>query len=289
MAFYKTLHPEFDGKTERYIDDALFENLKVMAKKIVNDMTFLGIVFSSTLEVRTGKSTFASQIGECYTSLMKELHGIELPWGINNLVFRPVDLIYRSLEMPQYSCIICDEWENPKYWTELYDSLSQFFQKHGIKNQFVLILTPNFFKLPDTIAINRSVFAVDIRFGDDFERGFFKFYGFQKKKMLYLLGKKKQDYNAVKEDFRGRFVKGYGGLNTEEYIKKKIEDLERFKGDRFKKLRYVDKYGTPPELIRKLYLSLLKNKGITQKEIADVLGVEQTTISEWVLGNFSLS
>jgi len=39
----------------KYIDGYLYENLQPLAKKIVDDMTFLGIIYSSTLEVGTGK------------------------------------------------------------------------------------------------------------------------------------------------------------------------------------------------------------------------------------------
>ena len=39
----------------RYIDGYLYKNLEVMADAIVNDMTFMGVIFSSTFEVGTGK------------------------------------------------------------------------------------------------------------------------------------------------------------------------------------------------------------------------------------------
>ncbi len=48
----------------KYIDAWLYQNLDMLAGKIVDDMTFLGIIYSSTLEVGTGKSVLATQIGE---------------------------------------------------------------------------------------------------------------------------------------------------------------------------------------------------------------------------------
>ena len=77
----------------RYIDRTLYENLKVIAKTIVRDQTFLGVCASSTLEVGTGKSVFMQQIGECYTELVNDLHGLNISFTEKNIVFRPKDLI----------------------------------------------------------------------------------------------------------------------------------------------------------------------------------------------------
>ncbi len=209
----------------RYIDGILYDNIKILAKNIVKDMTYLGIISSSTLEVGTGKSVFVQQLAEAYLSEVNKQHGFDLELTMNNIVFRPQDIIKRSFQVPRYSVIICDEWEDANYWSELGTTLRQFFRKCRQLNLFILIIIPNFFQLPMSYAISRSVFFVDVRFSGEFDRGFFSFYNFKKKKSLYIKGKKQQNYDVVQANFPGRFVDGYV-VNKEEYLKSKREDLE---------------------------------------------------------------
>ena len=54
----------------KYMDGWLYQNLELLATKIVKDMTFLGVIYSSTLEVGTGKSVLATQIGEAWSDVM---------------------------------------------------------------------------------------------------------------------------------------------------------------------------------------------------------------------------
>ena len=256
----------------RYIDGYLYENLSILADSIVNDMTFLAVIFSSTLEVGTGKSVLATQIGEAWTRLIKEKHGIENPWGINNLIWRPKDLIERAFKVPKYSYILLDEWEDSHYWSELGITLRQFFRKCRQLNLFIMVIIPNWFQLPMSYAISRSIFAIDVKFGDNFERGFFDFYGFESKRNLYVQGKKFHNYRAWKPDFDGVFYDGYG-VDEKEYRDKKLKDMlewdEEEKDPRTKAIEKRD------EVLRKMYQS-----GMTQKEIAKIVGLNQKTISD---------
>lgn len=211
-----------DGK---FMNDTLYTNISYLAESIVNDMTFLAVVYSSTLEVGTGKSVLVQQIGEAYTERVNKLHGLNIKFDINNIVFKPKDLIARSFTLPKYSCIILDEWEDAHYWSELGITLRQFFRKCRQLNLFMIIIIPNFFQLNNNYAVGRSIFAIDVRFGEKFKRGFFHFYSFDKKKDLYNFGKKTQNYNAVRSDFSGTFPDGYA-VPREEYLEKKRKDLE---------------------------------------------------------------
>jgi DNA-binding transcriptional regulator YiaG len=78
--------------------------------------------------------------------------------------------------------------------------------------------------LPINYAVSRSVFFVDVRFEGKFERGFFRFYSFKKKKDLYIYGKKTQNYECVKPDFIGRFTNGYV-VDEKQYRAAKMKDM----------------------------------------------------------------
>lgn len=246
----------------RYVDGILYENLSILAKAIVRDMTFLAFIFSSTLEVGTGKSVLASQIGEIWTALINELHKLDNKFDINNCVFKPADLIEKSFQVPKYSIIILDEWEDAHYWSQLGTTLRQFFRKCRQLNLFILCIIPNFFQLPIGYAISRSVFAIDVRFERDFERGFFYFYNFDRKKNLYIKGKKQYNYQVAKPNFYGRFADGYA-YDDKKYKAKKLEDTMEM-GD---KIEVHNKY----IIQRNILYELLKEKGVSQQQVADYM------------------
>ena len=258
----------------RYIDGTLKQNIDILAKNITKDMTYLGIISSSTLEVGTGKSVFTQQLCEAYLDAVNKKHGFNLNLTMNNIVFRPKDIIKRSFDVPRYSIIICDEWEDANYWSELGTTLRQFFRKCRQLNLFILIIIPNFFQLPMSYAISRSVFFIDVRFSGEFDRGFFSFYNFAKKKRLYLKGKKQQDYGAAQPNFTGRFGDGYV-VNEIKYKEEKRKDLQNQEDLEKKPI-------TPRVIISKLFIRvyeyLNKNKKkINVNELSKAFGFTQRT------------
>ena len=260
----------------RYINETYYENLKILAKAIKKDMTFLGIITSSTLEVGTGKSVFAQQSSEAYLECIREIHKIDNTLSMQNIVFRPKEIIERSFQVPQYSVIICDEWEDSHYWSELGMTLRQFFRKCRQLNLFIWVIIPNFFQLPGSYAISRSVVLIDVKFTGEFERGYFSYYSFNKKKQLYLKGKKTQDYSCVKPNFTGRFVDGYV-VDEELYRREKRKDLEAQEGLE-KKAQF-----NPKQFERELFYKIYKNLGdISIERLSKGFGITSRTAYKWI-------
>lgn len=269
----------------RYTDEYLYNNLKILAKKIANDMTFLGIGFSSTLEVGTGKSVMFTQIGEIWTHLVNEIHGTKLTFTQDNIVWRPKALIERCFDVPKYSCILVDEWEDSHYWSELGMTLRQFFRKCRQLNLFILIIIPNFFQLPMNYALGRSVFAIDVKFEGDFNRGYFDFYNFEKKRDLYIRGKKTHNYRIVKPSFQGRFTDGYG-IPEKDYRDAKLKDLEQIDGDEVKSAKpETIEFNSKVFAVKKIFdnREFLENEGITTKTLSYVFGTGLRTMQEWLV------
>lgn len=258
----------------RYMDGYLYENLKILAKKIVNDMTFLAFISSSTLEVGTGKSVMAQQIAECWTELVNEMHGQKLEFTADNLVFKPEKLIEVSFKVPRFSCVILDEWEDAHYWSKLGMTLRKFMRKCRQLNLFMICICPNFFQIPRSFATGRSVFFIDVRFEGEFERGYFRFYNFERKRELYNKGKKTEDYTVVTCNFYGRFLDGYG-IPEKEYREAKRKDLDDYDEDNKNEL---DPKLFTIQIARKIRLKLPK---VTQKEWAEAFGVSLRSISRW--------
>ena len=266
----------------RYIERYLYDNIKGLAEVIHKDMTFLGIGFSSTLEVGTGKSVLFTQIGEAWTSIINELHGTDITFTQKNIVFRPKDLIKRSFEVPKYSCIIVDEWEDAHYWSELAMTLRKFFRKCRQLNLFILVIIPNFFQLPINYALGRSVFAIDIKFKGQFERGYFNFYDFESKRALYIKGKKTHNYYVAKPSFSGEFEDGYG-IPEDEYRKAKREDMEKIEYEEEVK-PILSEFNIKIQLMRKLFdhKELINKKGFNHKVVGFIFDMDERTSRQWI-------
>jgi DNA-binding transcriptional regulator YiaG len=259
----------------RYIDETYYENLKILAEVITNDMTFMAVISSSTLEVGTGKSVFVQHTAEAWISLLKEIHNIDLPeLTMKNIVFKPKDLITRAFDVPQYSVVIVDEWDDAHYWSELGVSLRQFFRKCRQLNLFIILVIPNFFQLPINYAVSRSVFFVDVRFEGKFERGFFRFYSFKKKKDLYIYGKKTQNYECVKPDFIGRFTNGYV-VDEKQYRAAKMKDMI----DSEKEVKKPTELQIKAKILRQIREKLPQ---LTPQLLAEIFHVNDRTCRTWL-------
>lgn len=261
----------------RYIDETLKKNIDILARNITKDMTYLGIISSSTLEVGTGKSVFAQQFCEAYLTSLNKAHNFKLNLTMNNIVFRPKEIIKRSFEVPRFSVVICDEWEDANYWSELGITLRQFFRKCRQLNLLILIIIPNFFQLPMSYAISRSVFFIDVRFSGEFDRGYFSFYNFAKKKSLYVRGKKQQNYGVVQPNFIGRFGDGYV-VDEQEYRNEKINDL--MAQEEMEKKPKITERQVKVVLFYKVY-EHFKGK-VTIPEIAKGFGITSRTGDAWL-------
>ena len=286
MKYCTEKYPKGTFKSQKsdgmYMDAWLHKNLELLASKISHDMTFLGIIFSSTLEVGTGKSVLATQIGEAWTEIVNKKYNLNINYDVDNIVWRPKDLIDRAFKVPKYSYILLDEWEDSSYWSELGMTLRKFFRKCRQLNLFIMCIIPNWFQLPLSYATSRSIFAIDVKFTDTLDRGNFSFYNFPSKRALYVIGKRTHNYWASKPTFNGKFGDGYG-VNDVEYRKKKLEDMEKYDLEEPEKLNRQQtekKFG-----IRILANLIQKFPKTTIEEFSQLFGVSKMTITRWKLGD----
>jgi len=259
----------------RYIDGYLWQNIDVLGKNITRDMTYLVFICSSTLEVGTGKSVFAQQFAEAYLESVRQHHKVDNKLNMNNLVWRPAELIKKAFEIPRFSVIILDEWEDAHYWSKLGVSLRQFFRKCRQLNLLMICIIPNFFQLPINYAVSRSVALIDVRFEGEFQRGHFSFYNFDRKKSLYIFGKRNQDYRVTRANFSGRFVDGYV-VDEEEYREAKYQDMLQEEEDQTKEITF-DEY-------KKETFFKYKNRfpQLGMQTIVEVFGVNKRTGHQWL-------
>jgi len=91
------------------------------------------------------------------------------------------------------------------------------------KNLFCIIILPTFFMLDKYVALYRSKCLIHV-YKYKGKKGFFRVYNRQKKKILYLIGKKLMDYSKPKTNYTGQFPNQYV-VDETAYRLKKLKSL----------------------------------------------------------------
>ena len=261
-----------------YIDGTLKVNLDTLADKIADDQQF-NLLITGSGSTRVGKSFFCTQVASYLTSKVNELHKTKNVFTLKNMVFKSEDLIKKALNMPKYSVLVLDEGDDlvEHYWSKLSRDLRRFFRKCGQLNIFVILVLPDFFELPKTYAITRTICLLDVHFVRKFERGYFSFYNFKKKRSLYLKGRKYADYDMVSSNFRGRFI-NFCTINQEDYRKKKWNDLQEGEKEDTAKTYSQIVRETEQRLFNQLYLNLK----ISVKKLSLGFGISPRSGARWL-------
>jgi hypothetical protein len=273
---------ETDGA---YINETLAKNLDVIAKKIGDDMHFLGIISGHDM-VGDGKTTMATHVGAYLTHKVNQCWKVNNEFTDKNMVFNSVELVERSFELPPYSIIVLDEGDDltTHGMKELAVRLKRFFRKCRQLNHILLLILPSFFELPKFYALSRSHFLIDVMFMNEFERGYFKFYGAHSKKLLYIKGKKEWDYDSWKSDFKGRFFSSYVFFPdlkgcTARYKEHKLSDMHDDSDDKVDKRT---KAQIEQDIRVNLFKSMYSNFTLSIKSLSKAFGINIRTASRWL-------
>lgn len=142
------------------------------------------------------------------------------------------------------------------------------------KKLFVGIVMPTFFDLDRYAAIWRSRALVHVYTTKDFKRGRFMFFNNERKKSLYLLGKKFYSYHKPPANFLGRFTNFYP-VDEAAYRKRKKDSLVKRGTD--------EEQAVVMDMARKeTFKKLIEMDGVTNEKKAEILGVSQRTYYNWV-------
>lgn len=254
--------------------------LDYLIKNVVNDWDFTLLICGEG-EVRIGKSTLAQQISTYWTWSLCKILNIKLPHSVReNMVFNGADLIKKGNKLGrahQYSSLIFDEagadLEGAKTMKQTTQAVKDYLRECGQYNMLNILVLPEFFDLPKSIAMNRSIAMINVYWLPDengyFERGFFKFYNKPSKKKLYLYGKKDLDYQCVPETFYGSFPKFYT-YDKVEYIEAKREALKNREQTGSKEKRQME--------VLYAMLKYGRDNGLTLEQLRDEINKRTTNI-----------
>jgi len=268
-----------------YFDEKLYDNLKELAKAIVDDNSFLLLVSAQALSVRTGKSTFVQELAEGWNDIMRKEHNIKLDLSMKNIAFNADDFEKKAFALyedkQKYATIICDESDDltGHSLSAEVKKIKRFLRKAGQLNLLMIMILPDFFEFPKSIAVNRSVGLITVDYGEHFKRGSWKFYNFKAKKSLFIRGKAYNDYAVQHPSFYGSFM-GYGYLvDEDEYRKEKYRDLEEdAEKQKSKKIELSKK-----AILKGVFLKLeeMFHGRVTQKELCEAFDISVQTACTW--------
>lgn len=237
-----------------YMDYFLALNLLGLPRYLQASWDVVGIV-SGHGKVRIGKSTMAQQVGYFCAWLMaggemaalsqedKKLVVTKEPtepvrFSLDNLVFTPEDLMNKARDLykkyGKHQVIVYDEGRSGLDSARAMESVNKimqdFFQECGFMGHIILVVLPNYFKLHEDYAVNRSIFLIDVHADRNLKRGYFNFYNDINKEFLYFNGKKKLGttlkYLGSRISFNGRFTE-FLPLDKVEYEKAKMAGLKK--------------------------------------------------------------
>jgi len=252
----------FEGTPdEYYMDGYMKSNMDIAIKAVHKD---LDMVVAVDGYEGSGKSVITQQIAKY----------VDPSFTIKRIVFTPSTFRKAIVDAKQFQAVIYDEsytgLSSRQAMSKVNKALIQMIAEIRQKNLFVFIVCPSFFDLDKYIALHRSRALIHVYMTEGFTRGNFAFYNIDKKKDLYVNGKKFYSYFNPKPNFFGRFTNHYT-VDELEYRKLKklsLTDMETQREDEVRK-RDIDN-----ELFER---AMVAGDGITHEAKAKIIGMPLQT------------
>ncbi len=256
------------------IDEFLKRRLDIIKRLIQNKWDCLFLIDGME---RSGKSTL----------------GITCAWYLSNGKISKRnfaqgcdDAIEKIDKLPDRSVIIIDEgsmlFDSKDALRKELKKLVKVLNVCGQKEMVIIVILPSFFELIPQIACRRSRFLLHVYTDKHYNRGRFLYFSEQKKRILYVEGKKKYgSYKYPTSTFRGLF-KDFNPFE-EEYLKiKKVALKEAFKDDysrgvnpvKFKKVILLD--------VLSRLLELKEIKSLKQEQLSKLIGCSLATLKTYL-------
>ncbi len=184
--------------------------------------------------------------------------------------------------LKRYSAIALDEafdgLSSSQVASRAYNLLVGLLQVVRQKNLFIGLALPNFFDLSKTVAIFRAKWLVQV-YSVKGQRGYFKVWGRDRKRQLYIRGKQMINYHCVKPNLRGRFTK-FMPVDEEAYREMKLEALK----DRMESQEGVGYKNIVHEQRNKAIKQLFKDGNHTRRQISEMFGMSYDGVLKIIRG-----
>ena len=177
-----------------YIDNNLKKELDSLQKFVDHNWDAVGFLVGYEGD---GKTTLGMEL--CYY--------LDPNFSLTNIVFNPQQFEDAVDNLPHGSSILWDEADDlsSNWASEMMVSIKRKFKRIRSRNMKILLCTPTFHDINKYFAIVRTRFLIHV-YANGLQRGHFRFFGRDKKKYLYIKGKKYMDLSAEMSNFYGKFV-----------------------------------------------------------------------------------
>lgn len=200
---------------------------------------------------------------------------------LNNFAAGMEDAAEKIEKLPDNSILFVDEgslvFNSKDSMTKESKKLQKILDVVGQKNMIFIIVLPSFFDLNKNIATRRSKFLLHVYTANDMRRGRFTYFGPNKKRQLYALGKKNfGSYSKPKSDWLGDFDDFHLPFDDEYKELKKRSLAEALNGPDGKGDGRI-RIGLIRAMYVKRVVAALGDRA-TMKEIADAFGMSTYSI-----------
>lgn len=259
------------GKRTFKFHQLLANNLDKIVEQQEQDWDFKQLVSGDGM-TRTGKSTLAFQMALYQDSTFAD------NWK-DRIIFDGQKLIETAYKCGKKKVLVYDEaregLDSKKQMEKYTQNLLDFFSQCGNLNHIVIIVLPEFFELPKTIAITQSIFLVNC-YAEGFKRGYFEFHNRKSKRYLYIKGQKFLDYKSQTPSWKGTFTK-YVPFDKAEYEELKSKTLQQIK--KKENVSHIkEQQQTEKIRVKILIKHMMKQLKIKPAFIGELLGIARTTV-----------
>jgi len=260
----KVCKKQFPESNGFYMDGYLRVNFD-RAKEVIRKDWDMVIVYDGN--EGSGKSVKA----------MQDAFFCDPTFNIDRIVFTPPDLRKAIMSAKPYQAVLYDEaytgLSSRATMSMINRSLISMLAEIRQKNLFVFVVMPCFFDLDKYVALWRSRVLIHV-YTKNFQRGYFSFYNVDRKKDLYINGKKYYSYFKPKANFNGRFTNFYP-VDEKEYRKKKknsllVREKKREEAEMMK------------EVQKEIFNRVIEMEDITNVVKIKILGISEPTYYNWV-------
>ncbi len=256
-----------------YVNPGVLEQLNKGKVKVIEGNQ--DRIYGVTGREGSGKSTLAMQLA----------YVLDPTLTLKNIVFTSSQFEERIKTLSKYKALVFDESFNglssKGAISKENKRLVQLLMMCRQRNLFIFIVLPSFFLLEKYVAIFRSTALFNVMISKkNFKRRHYKVYNYQKKKILYLIGRKLMDYSKPRIAKSYRFyAKLPPSIDIKAYEKKKKDAFEE---------KDV-KMNVESDIIKQrnsLAIKLNEKYGETYEEVSKGLEKDDCPLSSSVIGRF---
>jgi hypothetical protein len=206
----------FEGTEYECFMDGYLKTILDQAKDVIKKDWDL--VFCIDGQEGAGKSLLAQQCAKY----------VDPSLCIERITFKPEEFKQAIVNAEKFQAVVFDEAYSGltarAAMSRINKSIVQMLAEIRQKNLFVFIVMPTFFDLDKYVALWRSRGLFHVYVDGNMKRGFFRYYNYDKKKELYVSGKKFYNYFKPPPNFYAKFPNKYM-VDEGSYRAKKLEAL----------------------------------------------------------------